>query len=115
MQYSLQIFGNVPTGVPVTTLTNFKTERWSKRMNAPGKLTFSIDAFDIKATDTNLRKKRRVKFWRKNLGTWVGYIEDSRQVDNRIEIICEGALQIFSHRYTAIDEAFTGQGSTEAF
>lgn len=122
MSYYLEIHGVTSLGTPVTTLSRLNIQRWSHRINAPGTLVFSINAFDPHATDENLRVKRRVRLVREKrdgsgtfLKTWLGYIDDKKQVDNQIEVVAQGLLQALSKRETANNELFNGAGSTEIF
>lgn len=95
---------------------------WSKRINAPGRFTFTLPYGSVDATPTNLQKYKRVKLFRKKRdGTgehevvWYGYVEDHKRTSSgEITVFCVGALQLFRKRYTAEDEQFNGQGSTEA-
>lgn len=95
---------------------------WSKRINAPGKMVFRMNKHHAEATDANLRLWRNIRLYRrKRDGTadmeavWYGLILAKREVGDYIEVLCHGALRIFSKRETGAAEAFTGQGSTEAF
>jgi len=95
---------------------------WSKRVNAPGKMTFSMHKANLKATATNLRQYRRARLYRRkrdNTNTyeavWYGYIEGTKQIGDEIEVVCVGMLQLFAKRETGVREQFNGQGSTEAF
>ncbi|HEV7282292.1 MAG TPA: hypothetical protein VGN57_18970 [Pirellulaceae bacterium] len=90
-------------------------ERWSHRINAPGKLTFSIPANHPKATPENLRLFRRVLLSRGETAEWSGYIEDKNEVDGRIEVICTGMLGILARRFAAENKVLNGQGSADAF
>ena len=95
--------------------------RWSERINAPGKLFFTIPKRHKKANEDLLRHKRRVRLLRQNPRTeaytaiWTGFIQDWRDVDAEREVLCDGMLQAFADRTTANNEVFNGQGSTEAF
>ncbi len=95
---------------------------WSKRINAPGKLVFSLNRNNPAATDENLRMWRHIRLYRRPrngteelLPVWYGVIVSKQQVSDRIEVLCQGALKIFSKRYTAEDADFDGEGSAEAF
>jgi len=120
--YRLAIYETTGTTTPKTTLFegDFRVERWSKRISAPGKLAFSMYAFHAKATEDNLLPYRRVELLRRDSsGTyqkvWFGYIEAYKQIGINVEVICQGMLNLFKKRFTAASTSFTGQGSTEAF
>ena len=122
MQYRLDIFGVSlsETRVAVLYSPDITVERWSKRINAPGVMAFSMEATNPKATPENLQPYRFVRLYRKNAGTgyspvWLGYIEATKQVENRIEVVCAGALKLFKKRWASNNETFTGEGSAEAF
>lgn len=94
---------------------------WSKRINAPGKLVFSIHRNHPAATDENLRMWRHVRLYRKprdgtatKASVWYGLIISKRQLGDHIEVLCHGALRIFDKRYTDQEATFSGQASTEA-
>lgn len=121
MKYRLELLTNIG---PLTVSTvlfspDVVIDSWSKRINAPGKMVFSIRATNPKATEANLRPYRRVRLYRQTdsgyVVCWFGYIEDKAEFDGRIEVICAGMLNFFTKRLTANDEAFAGQGSAEAF
>lgn len=98
-----------------------KIKGWSHRINAAGKLVFSIRSDDENATEEKLRKYRRVRLYRRPQdGTsttyepvWLGYIESSKEIDGEIEVLCMGMLEFFKKRY--VNGSYTGQGSTDAF
>lgn len=124
MSYRIQL--GTTTGISTVTATLFspdiRVKSWSKRINAPGRMVFSMHKANAKATETNLRPYRRVRLLRKTRdGTatyeavWLGYIEAVKQVEDEIEALCMGMLQLFKKRYTGAAETFNGQGSTEAF
>lgn len=121
MRYRLDLLSNVgPLEVSSVLFSpDIAVESYSKRINAPGKMVFSIRATNPKATANNLRPYRRVRLYRQTdsgyVPCWFGYIEDKAEFEGRIEVICAGMLNFFTHRFTADNEAFTGQGSTEAF
>lgn len=124
MQYRLDIFGTTHTGTPYTALfsPDIMVERWSKRINAPGVMAFSMKATNPRASDGTLRPYRRVKLYRRNRdgqpgysAVWLGYIEATRQIGDRIEVVCSGMLKLFTKRWAANNETFDGEGSEEAF
>lgn len=96
-------------------------ERWGRRINSPAPLVFSVHRFSAKATPETLRPYRRVRLFRRPRAggeyeaEWFGYIEAVKEVGERIEVVCAGALKVFKKRYTGDNETFNGQGSTEAF
>lgn len=96
-------------------------ERYSKRINAPGTLVFSIKATNPKATESNLRLFRRVRLYRQSRDgsgyapVWFGYILEKNELDGRVEVVCDGMLGFFTKRFTTDSETFTGEGSSEAF
>lgn len=123
-QYRIDIFGLDHTDTPHTALfaPDISVQRWSKRINAPGTMVFSMKATNPRADDGTLRPYRRVKLYRRNRdGTpgyspvWLGYILATQQVEDRIEVICTGMLNLFKKRWADTNETFNGQGSTEAF
>lgn len=124
MQFRLDIHGLSFSGNPIAAIfsPDITVERWSKRINAPGTMVFSMKATSPKATETNLQHYRIVRLYRQNQdGTegyspvWLGYIEATRQVDDRIEVICSGMLKLFKKRWAATGQEFTGEASEEAF
>jgi hypothetical protein len=105
---------------PVTVLFSpeITVESWSRRINAPGKMVFSIKSTHEKATDTNLRIYRRVRL---SIGdapgytpVWLGYIDDKNEENGRIDIVCTEMLGFFAKRFVH-EGGFTGEGSFEAF
>lgn len=101
--------------IPVMTVRG-----WSERINAPGKLVFSMHKNHPSATDLNLRMWRPVRLHRNPrdgtnpmLPTWFGFILGKQEIGDRIEVLCHGGLRIFDKR--DVSGTFTGQGSTEAF
>lgn len=122
MLYRLDIYGLLPTTVPVTFFTpDITVSSWSKRISAPGSLVFSIRSDDPRATPANLKMKRRVKLYRKNrtsagyTACWTGYIDAVNEDGPQIEVVCAGMLKFFERRFADEGQAFTGQGTTEAF
>jgi len=115
MSYVIDLLENdgsaVVDSLPVPVVS---VRGWSKRINAPGKLVFSLHSNSPSATDESLRMWRHVQFHRSGEPDWYGVIVGKRQIGDRIEVLCHGALRIFSKRFTG-DETFTGQGSAEAF
>jgi len=98
-----------------------KIKGWTHRINAAGKLVFSIRADDENATEEKLRKYRRVRLYRRPQdgssttyeAVWLGYIESSKEIEGEIEVLCMGMLEFFKKRY--VNGSFNGEGSTEAF
>ncbi len=124
MQFRLDIYGVSYSDTPATALfsPDITVERWSKRINAPGTMVFSMASNGLKATEDNLQPYRFVRLYRQNTdGTegyspvWLGYIEAVNQSADSIEVLCVGALKLFKKRWAAAGQAFTGQGSDEAF
>lgn len=121
--YRLDILNT--TGSSISTVLfapDVTVERWSKRINAPGRMVFAMHANDPKATDEALQVYRRVRLYRQRRdgqggfqAVWYGYVEEKNESDGRIEVSCAGPLQLFKKRYAAKDEVFNGEGSTEAF
>lgn len=124
MQFRLDIFGVSLSSSPSTVLfsPDITVESWSKRINAPGKMSFSMDASNEKATPDTLQLYRIVRLYhRYRDGTagyspvWLGYISAVQQNENRIEVICMGMLNLFKKRWAGTNQEFTGEGSDEAF
>ena len=122
--YRIDIYQTTGTSAVQTVLFSpaITVRAWSKRINSAGKMVFSMQKFHEKATEENLRHYRRVRLYRKKRDTsgefeavWFGYIEATNEVDNEIEVLCVGMLDLFLKRYTGGNEVFNGQGSTEAF
>lgn len=122
--YRIDIYQTTGTSAVQTVLFTpaMSVRGWSKRINAAGKMVFSMQKFHEKATEENLRHYRRVRLYRKKRDTsgeyeavWFGYIEATNEVENEIEVLCVGMLDLFLKRYTGGNEQFNGQGSTEAF
>lgn len=119
--YRIKLFGIDGTGDPVTTFARARLKGWSHRINAPGRMTFSLPWDDAQATDDFLQKYRAVRMLRKTrdgsktyVAEWGGYIEAHKRLDNEIEVYCQGTLQLFKKRFTDADQTFTGQGSADA-
>ncbi len=120
--YTLRLL-NITGSSVVATLHDAKLVSFSKRINGPGRLVYKLPAGSRNASITRLQKYQRVRLdRRKQDGTdqdeavWYGYVEAHKREDPaEYTVYCAGMLQLFAHRYTAKDEAFTGQGSTEAF
>ena len=122
--YRIDIYQTTGTSAVQTVLFSpaITVRSWGKRINAAGKMVFSMQKFHEKATEENLRHYRRVRLYRKKRdgsgayeAVWFGYIEATNEVDNEIEVLCVGMLDLFLKRYTGSNELFNGQGSTEAF
>jgi hypothetical protein len=90
-------------------------EGWSKRINAPGRLVFSMNKYHPSATDELLKLWRPVRLYRSGAAEWFGFMLAKREIGDEVQVVCEGGLRIFTKRYTGADERFNGQGSTEAF
>ncbi len=123
MRYRLDIFGTTDT-TPVTSIDSpdITIRRWSKRINAPGVLTFAIQASNTKATEENLRIFRRVRLLRRRqdglpgyLRVWSGYIEEVTQFGDEIEVECAGMLKFFRKRWATRDQSLDGDGTALAF
>lgn len=122
--YRIDIYQTTGTSAVQTVLFTpaITVRSWGKRINAAGKMVFSMQKFHEKATEENLRHYRRVRLYRKKRdmsgeyeAVWFGYIEATNEVDNEIEVLCVGMLDLFLKRYTGGNELFNGQGTTEAF
>ncbi len=107
---------------PVTTIFNPTVHSWSKRISAPGAMSFSIPANDPKANHANLKKYNQVELHRVKDGgngeyetIWTGYIMQTKRNGLSLDVICNGLLGIFRKRLTNVDQPFTGAGSTDAF
>ena len=119
--YVIDLLSTVGTSVEESLPVPIVTVRgWSKRINAPGKFVFSIHRNHPSATDENLRMWRHVRLFRQPRdGTdemrsaWYGIMLSKRQVGDRIEVLCHGALTILDKR--DVSGTFTGGGSDEAF
>jgi hypothetical protein len=119
--FRISVYDIKGQGVPVI-LFKAVVRSWSKKINAPGTMTFSLPISDTDATATNLQKYKRVTLQRlAQDGTntyqtvWTGYIEAAKENHEYIDVICQGNLKLFLKRYAALNQAFTGAGSTEAF
>lgn len=97
------------------TFSSAQVKGWSKRINAAGRMQFSLPYGDTQATAANLQKYKRVRLYRNGTVVWYGYIEAHKRQGNEISVFCAGMLDFFRKRLTANNQAFTGQGSTEAF
>jgi hypothetical protein len=103
-----------------TVFFDASVRAFSKRINAPGRLNFSLPYNSPKVTDDNLQKYKRVRLYRKGSDgqytpVWYGYIEAHKRNGAEIDVFCVGALKFFEKRFTVEDEAFDGEGSVEAF
>jgi hypothetical protein len=105
----------------ITTIFNPVVHGWSKRINAPGPMTFSIPAADPKANRTVLQQYNQVELHRrKDDGTgfetvWTGYVMQTKRNGPQLDVICNGLLGIYRKRMTNAGQTFAGQGSTDAF
>lgn len=122
--YRLDLYQGAGTASGKTSLFSpaITVKSWSKRINAAGKMVFSMQKFHPKATEENLRHYRRVRLYRRKRNAvgayeavWLGYIEALNEVGDEIEVLCSGMLDLFLKRYTASSEQCSGAGSTEAF
>lgn len=120
--YRVYLYDNLGTDTASLLFARAKVHGWSKRINAPGKLIFSLPFGDTQATPANLRKYRRIRLFRRPraggafVPVWYGYISSHKRTgQDEITVYCEGMLQFFTKRFTAVDENMNGQGSTEAF
>ncbi len=121
--YRISLHDIVGTELPEKFLFSAKPTSWSKRINAAGRMIFTMPRWGSETTDSNLQKYKRVKLWRKKrdgsgeyAAVWVGYIESHKAVDDSsIEVLCPGMLDYFRKRDAGDTRAMTGQGSTEAF
>lgn len=121
--YRIDLLNGVDDMTPLDSLfpPTITVRGWSKRINAPGKLVFTMNRNNPAASDENLRMWRPVVFYRKPrngsatmLSAWCGYIIAKKEAGERVEVLCAGALKILEKRETDADANFTGQGSTEA-
>jgi len=124
MAYRIDIYQTTGTSEVQTVLFTpaVTVQSWSKRINATGKMVFSMQKYHAKATEENLRQYRRVRLYRKKRDSsgefepvWFGYIEAINEMRDEVEVLCVGMLDLFRKRFTAAGEQFNGQGSTEAF
>ena len=122
--YRLDIYQpSAPDTIQTTLFTPaINVQGWSKRINAAGRMVFSMQKYDKKATVENLLHYSRVRLYRKKRDSsgayqavWFGYIEAINEINDEMEVLCIGMLDFFRKRYTASNEQFNGQGSTEAF
>lgn len=121
--YRLEIYASTGTSTTQEVLftPEFLVKGWSHRINAAGKLVFSIEKSHVKATRENFRKYRQVKLFRRPrsggamVSVFYGYMEAERDLGDRKEIVCMGMLDFFKKRLTGSNENFNEQGSTEAF
>lgn len=114
--YTTTGFDAVQTKLFSPTIT---VRRWSSRINAPGVFYFSIPKFHVKATEANLRHKRRIRLFRQNHSTekyeavWSGFVQDWRDVGPNREILCYGMLAALEDRLASHNQQFDGEGGTE--
>lgn len=118
--YAIDLMDTDGTVVDTLPVPVASVRGWSDRINAPGKLVFSLNRNNPAASDDNLRKWRPVRLYRKPidgtdtmLPTWFGYLMASRENGERVEVQAQGGLKIFTKREAT--GTFTGAGSTEAF
>ncbi len=72
---------------------------WSLRINAAGRMNFSLPYGSRNATEARLQKYKRIKLMRKIGGEyttiWYGYIEAHKRQSERIDVFCVGMLEFF--------------------
>src|SRR5262249_32002700 len=111
------------SGTPLTTFLEGEAnvQGWSKQISAAGKFTFSVPMANTKATTANLQEYLRVRLYRQRRDNgnfdpvWFGYIQATKMNEPYIDVECTGMLDLFNKRYTHATQAFSGQGSTNAF
>lgn len=120
--YTLRLYDI--TGQTVqATIADAAIQSWSKRINGPGRLIYTLPVDSPHATAAKLQKYKRIKLSRRkedgsgdDEDVWYGYIEAHKRTNPaEFTVFCASPLELFKRRYTAKNETFTGQGSTEAF
>jgi len=111
--YFLKLF-DITGQTSEATFADAVVKSWSKRINGPGRLVFTLPIASHHTT--SLQKYKRIRLYRNGTPIWYGYLEaHKRTSEAEFTVYCAEMLQLFNKRFTAIDETFTGQGSAEAF